>query len=147
MRHAIDRRKLSRDTAHRKAMLANLAKSLITHERIETTVPRAKELRRVVEKFITKGKKGSLHDRREVFSRLRDETIVKKVFDDLAPRFKDRAGGYTRIMKKSSKRKGDASDMAVIEFVDFKFEAAAPAPAPKAKKAAKKEEAPAEESK
>lgn len=138
MRHAIDRRKLGRKTDHRLKMLDNLAKSLIIHERIETTVTRAKELRRVVEKYVTKGKNGSLHDRREVFKRLRQDVIVKKIFEDLAPRFQDRPGGYTRILRKSSKRLGDGSEMAVIEFVDYKpMLASASTPAPAKKAAAK----------
>ena len=100
MRHAVDRRKLSRNTTQRLAMLTSLAKSLIEHERIETTVARAKELRRVVERYITKGKKGTIHHRRQVFADLRQDDMVKKVFDTLAPRFKDRAGGYKRIIRK-----------------------------------------------
>src|SRR4051794_532137 len=99
MYHGVGYRKLGRKTAHRMAMFANAANSLIEHERIETTLPKAKELRRVVERLITKGKKGDMHSRRNAFSFLRSEDTVKKLFDDLAPRFKERQGGYTRVLK------------------------------------------------
>jgi large subunit ribosomal protein L17 len=119
MYHGAGYRKLGRKTAHRLAMFANAANSLIEHERIETTLPKAKELRRVVERLVTKGKKGSLHDRRNVFSFLRSEDSVKKLFDKLAPRFKDRQGGYTRVLKLPETRYGDAASMAILEFVDY----------------------------
>lgn len=139
MRHSMDRRKLGRPTAHRKAMLANLACSLIEHERIETTVARAKEVRRVVEKFITKGKGGTLTDRRVVAAYLRQPNAVKKVFEDLAKRFDSRAGGYTRILRKSSRRVGDAAEMAYVEFVDYKLPSLADKEEQKAKRKEKKE--------
>lgn len=100
-------------------MFANAANSLIQHERIQTTLPKAKELRRVVERLITKGKSGSEHDRRNVFSFLRSNEAVEKLFGTLAPRFKDRQGGYTRVLKLAETRRGDAADMAVLEFVDY----------------------------
>lgn len=118
MRHKHGYRKLGVDGAHRKAMLRNLATSLITHERIITTVPRAKELRRVVEKMITLGKKGELHNRRAAAGYLFEKDAVAKVFGDLATRFKDRKGGYTRILK-TGNRAGDNASMALIELVDF----------------------------
>ena len=122
MRHKHGYRKLGRDSDHRLAMLRNLATSLITHERITTTLPRAKELRRVVEKMVTLGKKGSLHHRRQAASYLFQKDAVSKVFSDLAGRFKERPGGYTRIMKRGL-RVGDGAQMAIIEFVDFELKA------------------------
>ena len=119
MYHGAGYRKLGRKTAHRLSMFSNAASSLIEHERIETTLPKAKELRRVVERLITKAKGGSLHDRRNVFSFLRQEESTKKLFDTLAPRFKERAGGYTRVLKLAETRLGDAAPMALIEFVDY----------------------------
>jgi len=119
MYHGVGYRKLGKKTRHRMAMFANAASSLIQHERIETTLPKAKELRRVVERLVTKGKSGTQHDRRNVFSFLRSNTAVTKLFDDLAPRFKDRQGGYTRVLKLPETRMGDAAAMAVIEFVDY----------------------------
>lgn len=139
MRHNMDRRKLGRSSAHRKAMMANLACSLIEHERIETTLPRAKEVRRVVEKFITKGKGGSLTDRRVASAYLRNPGVVKKVFEDLAKRFDGRPGGYTRILRKSTRRVGDAAEMAFIEFVDYKLPSIADKEEQKAKRKEKKE--------
>ena len=121
MRHRVDQRKLSRNSTQRNAMFASMATSLIEHERIETTLPRAKELRRVAEKLITKGKKGGLHQRRQVAGFIRSAGAVKKVFEDLAPRFADRQGGYTRILRKAGRRFGDAAEMAVIEFVDYEL--------------------------
>ncbi len=120
MRHKHGYRKLGVDGAHRKAMLRNLATSLITHERIITTVPRAKELRKVVEKMITLGKKGELHNRRAAAGYLFEKDAVAKVFGDLATRFKDRKGGYTRILK-TGVRAGDNASMALIELVDFEL--------------------------
>lgn len=120
MRHKHGYRKLGVDGAHRKAMLRNLATSLITHERIVTTVPRAKELRKVVERMITLGKKGELHNRRAAAGYLFEKDAVAKVFGDLATRFKDRKGGYTRILK-TGLRAGDNASMALIEFVDFEL--------------------------
>ncbi|RDV05435.1 50S ribosomal protein L17 [Undibacter mobilis] len=117
MRHGKVYRKLGRHSSHRMAMLANMAASLIKHEQIVTTLPKAKELRPIVEKLITLGKKGDLSARRQAISELRDANMVKKLFDTLAPRYKDRHGGYTRIMK-AGFRYGDNAAQAVIEFVD-----------------------------
>lgn len=118
MRHLKGYRKLGRVTSHRLAMLRNMATSLLEHERIETTLPKAKELRGVVEKLITLGKKGSLHNRRNAASFIYDDKVVKKVFSDIATRFKDRPGGYTRILRKGP-RFGDGAEMALIELVDY----------------------------
>jgi large subunit ribosomal protein L17 len=117
MKHGIKQRKLNRTTPHRKAMLANMAAALVKHEQITTTLPKAKELRPFVEKLITLGKKGTLANRRQAISTMRDLTQVKKLFDILAPRYADRSGGYCRIMK-AGFRYGDAAPMAVIELVD-----------------------------
>ena len=117
MRHGMHGRKLGRTSSHRKAMFANMAVALITHEQIKTTLPKAKELRPVVEKLITLGKKGSLHHRRQAFAQLRDDAAVAKLFDELATRYADRAGGYSRVLK-AGFRYGDAAPMAVIELVD-----------------------------
>ena len=117
MKHGIKQRKLGRTTPHRKQMLANMAASLVKHEQIVTTLPKAKELKPFVEKLITLGKKGQLADRRLAMSRMRDETQVKKLFDTLAERYKDRQGGYTRVLK-AGFRYGDNAPMAVIELVD-----------------------------
>lgn len=117
MRHGKVYRKLGRHSSHRMAMLANMAASLIKHEQIITTLPKAKELRPIVEKLVTLGKKGDLAARRQAISELRDVDMVRKLFDTLAPRYKDRQGGYTRIMK-AGFRYGDNAAQAVIEFVD-----------------------------
>lgn len=117
MKHGIKQRKLNRTSQHRKAMLANMAASLVKHEQIVTTLPKAKELRPFVEKLVTFGKKGKLSDRRLAMSKMRDETQVSKLFDVLAERYKERNGGYIRIMK-AGFRYGDNAPMAVIEFVD-----------------------------
>ncbi len=117
MRHGKVYRKLGRHSSHRMSMFANMAASLIKHEQIITTLPKAKELRPIVEKLITIGKKGDLAARRQAISELRDIKMVKKLFDVLAPRYKDRAGGYTRVLK-AGFRKGDNAAVAVIEFVD-----------------------------
>ena len=117
MRHGKVHRKLGKKPAHRKAMFANMSASLIKHEQITTTLPKAKELRPVVEKLITLGKKGGLHARRQVISEIRDIAMVKKLFEVLAPRYKERKGGYTRIIK-AGFRYGDSAPVAVIEFVD-----------------------------
>ena len=116
MRHRVRSRTLGRYSAHRNAMLINMAASLIVHESIETTLPRAKELRRFVEKLVTRAKGGSLHDRRIVISRLRNKEATLKLFKELAPRYANRPGGYTRIVKLGY-RKGDAAPRAIIEFV------------------------------
>ena len=117
MRHGLSGRKLGVTSSHRLAMFRNMAVALIKHEQITTTLPKAKELRPVAEKLITLGKRGGLHARRQAYNQLRDETIVSKLFDALASRYKARAGGYTRVLK-AGMRHGDAADMAVIELVD-----------------------------
>jgi large subunit ribosomal protein L17 len=117
MRHGIAQKKLNRTASHRTAMFANMAAALIKHEQIVTTLPKAKALRPVVEKLITLGKRGDLHARRLAASRLRDEAMAKKLFDVLGKRYKDRAGGYTRVLK-AGFRHGDNAAMAVIEFID-----------------------------
>ncbi|MBO0712099.1 MAG: 50S ribosomal protein L17 [Acetobacteraceae bacterium] len=117
MRHGVAGRKLGVTSAHRQAMFRNMAVALIKHEQITTTLPKAKELRPVAEKLITLGKQGGLHARRLAHAKLRDETIVSKLFDTLAERYRTRAGGYTRVLK-AGVRYGDAADMAVIELVD-----------------------------
>ena len=117
MRHGLSGRKLGVTSSHRLAMFRNMAVALIKHEQITTTLPKAKELRPVAEKLITLGKRGGLHARRQAYAQLRDETIVTKLFDSLATRYKTRAGGYTRVLK-AGMRHGDAADMAVIELVD-----------------------------
>ena len=117
MRHGNAHRKLSRTPEHRKAMFANMAATLIKHEQIVTTLPKAKELRPVVEKLITLGKRGDLHARRQAISQIRDIAMVKKLFDVLGPRYKERHGGYIRVLK-AGFRYGDNAAIAVIEFVD-----------------------------
>jgi large subunit ribosomal protein L17 len=117
MRHGVGHKKLNRTASHRQAMFANLSAALIKHEQIVTTLPKAKALRPVVERLITLAKKGDLASRRLVVSRMRDETQTKKLFDTLAPRYKTRAGGYTRVLK-AGFRHGDNAPLAVIEFVD-----------------------------
>ena len=117
MRHGNAHRKLGRKPEHRKAMFANMAAALIKHEQITTTLPKAKELRPVVEKLITLGKRGGHHARRLAYNELRDERIVAKLFSSLADRYRTRAGGYTRVLK-AGVRYGDAASMAVIELVD-----------------------------
>ncbi len=154
MRHRNSGRQLSRNSSHRHAMLRNMAASLLRHETVRTTVPKAKELRRVVEPLITLAKIDSLAKRRLAFSRLRDDSVVEKLFADLGPRFKARAGGYTRILKMEP-RPGDAADMALVQLVDAavvpaaKTEdtkaARAPKPPKKSKKASDDAEAAAAE--
>ena len=117
MRHGVSGRKLHRTSTHRKAMFANMAAALIKHEQITTTMPKAKELRPIVEKLITLGKKGGLHNRRQAYAQLRDDAMVTKLFTALATRYASRSGGYTRVLK-AGFRYGDAAPMAVIEFVD-----------------------------
>ena len=117
MRHRKSGRKLNRTASHRKAMLKNMAAALIKHEQIVTTLPKAKELRPVVEKLITLGKRGDLHARRLAFAKLRDDVMTKKLFDVLADRYRTRPGGYTRVLK-AGFRYGDAAPMAIIELVD-----------------------------
>ena len=117
MRHGKARRRLNRTSSHRKAMFQNMANALIKHEQIVTTLPKAKDLRGVVEKLITLGKRDTLHARRLVLSRLRDQGMTKKLFDTLGVRYKERHGGYTRVLK-AGFRYGDSAPMAVIELVD-----------------------------
>ncbi len=117
MRHHKSGRKLNRNSSHRKAMFSNMANSLFDHEIIKTTLPKAKELRRVAEPLITLAKNDSVANRRSAFSKLRDKEVVGKLFNELAPRYKERPGGYTRIMK-CGFRSGDAAPMAYIELVD-----------------------------
>jgi large subunit ribosomal protein L17 len=117
MRHGFRGRRFSRTASHRKAMFANMAQALITHEQIMTTLPKAKDLRPVVEKLVTLGKRGDLHARRQAIAQIRDEGVVRKLFDVIAKRYSARNGGYLRIMK-AGFRYGDAAPMAVIEFVD-----------------------------
>lgn len=117
MRHGYRGRRFNRTAEHRKAMFANLCNALIKHEQITTTLPKAKDLRPVVEKLITLGKRGDLHARRQAIAELRDVVMVRKLFDVLGPRYKERSGGYCRIMK-AGFRYGDNAPLAVIEFVD-----------------------------
>jgi large subunit ribosomal protein L17 len=117
MRHGNAHRKFNRTASHRRAMFANMAAALIKHEQISTTLPKAKDLRPIVEKLVTLGKRGDLHARRQAISQIRDVGMVKKLFDVLGPRYKERNGGYLRIMK-AGFRHGDNAAAAVIEFVD-----------------------------
>jgi large subunit ribosomal protein L17 len=119
MRHLKRGRKLGRTTAHRKALLRNLATALFEHERIITTEAKAKELRRVADRLVTLGKRGDLHARRQALRVVRSNAIVRKLFDDVAPRFAERQGGYTRVLRVGY-RPGDAAEMAVIELVEAK---------------------------
>jgi large subunit ribosomal protein L17 len=137
MRHRNSGRQLSRNSSHRHALLRNMATSLLRHETIRTTVPKAKELRRVVEPLITLAKVDSLAKRRLAFSRLRDVSVVEKLFVDLGPRFKARAGGYTRILRMEP-RPGDSADMALMQLVDAAVVSADKAEDTKAEKAPKK---------
>jgi len=117
MRHGVSGRKLGVTTSHRLAMLRSMATSLLKHEQITTTLPKAKELRPYVERIITLGKRGDLHARRQAYAQVRDEKVVDKLFTTIAERYKGRAGGYTRVLK-AGMRYGDAADMAVIELVE-----------------------------
>jgi large subunit ribosomal protein L17 len=117
MRHGMSGRKLNRTASHRKALFANMAAALIKHEQIKTTLPKAKDLRPIVEKLITMGKHGGLANRRRAYAVLRDDVIVTKLFSVIAERYANRAGGYCRVLK-AGFRYGDAAPMAVIEFVD-----------------------------
>jgi large subunit ribosomal protein L17 len=145
MRHRLSGRQLSRNAPHRQALLRNMSVSLLRHETIRTTLPKAKELRRVVEPLITLGKTDTDARRRLAFARLRDSAVVEKLFVDLGPRFKARAGGYTRILKMMP-RAGDSAPMALMQLVDRAATAEAPAAdeAPAKKKARKKAAKPAE---
>ena len=138
MRHGLSGRQLSRNSSHRHAMLRNMSVSLLRHETIKTTLPKAKELRRVVEPLITLAKIDGDANRRLAFARLRDADVVEKLFSDLGPRFKARPGGYTRILRMLP-RAGDSAPMALMQLVDGPAPAGSEAaPAPAAKKAAKK---------
>ena len=117
MRHGLKLRKLNRTHSHRKAMFANMVVSLITHEQIKTTLPKAKEMRSIADKMISLGKRGDLHARRQAFAFMRDDAAVTKLFDVLAERYKERPGGYTRVLK-AGFRYGDAAPMAFLELVD-----------------------------
>lgn len=151
MRHHLSGRQLSRNASHRKALMRNLAAALLRYETIRTTLPKAKELRRVVEPLITLGKVDNLAARRRAFAQLRDDALVQKLFGDIGPRFGKRAGGYTRILKMEP-RPGDSAPMALMQLVDGPAEAVtteeAPAEKAPAKRARKpKAEAPAAEAK
>ena len=122
MRHGFRGRRFNRTAEHRKAMFANMCQALVKHEQIVTTLPKAKDLRPVIEKLITLGKRGDLHARRQAIAQIKDVALVRKLFDVLGPRYKERHGGYTRIMK-AGFRFGDNAPMAVIEFVDRDVEA------------------------
>ncbi|QAY96982.1 50S ribosomal protein L17 [Methylovirgula ligni] len=122
MYHGRAKRRFNRTHEHRKAMFANMSQALIKHEQIVTTLPKAKDLRPVVEKLVTLGKRGDLHARRQAISQIKDVDLVRKLFDVLGPRYKARNGGYTRVLK-AGFRKGDNAALAVIEFVDRDVEA------------------------
>jgi large subunit ribosomal protein L17 len=141
MRHQLSGRQLSRNSAHRHALMRNMAAALLRHETIRTTLPKAKELRRVVEPLITLAKSDSMASRRRAFAELRDEQLVEKLFGELGPRYQTRPGGYTRILRMLP-RPGDAAPMALMQLVDQPEKAAAPAPEPE-KKAEKKAKKPA----
>ncbi len=136
MRHQLTGRQLSRNSSHRHALMRNMSVSLLRHETIRTTLPKAKELRRVVEPLITLGKSDGDANRRLAFARLRDAAIVEKLFSDLGPRFKSRPGGYTRILRMNP-RPGDSAPMALMQLVDGPA-ASAPVPAPEPKKTRKR---------
>jgi large subunit ribosomal protein L17 len=118
MRHRVQGRKLGRTTAHRKALFRNQLSSLFTHERIITTVAKAKELRPQAERMVTLARTGSLADRRQILRTVPDKAVVRRLFDEIAPRFAERAGGYTRIMR-LGRRRGDNAELAIIEFIDY----------------------------
>ena len=122
MNHRIKGKKLNRTSSHRKALFKNMAQAIIKHEQIITTLPKAKTMKPIIDKLITLGKKGSIHARRQAFSQLRDNNMVSKLFGDLATRYADRQGGYSRVLK-AGFRYGDKAPMAVIEFVDRDIQA------------------------
>src|SRR3989440_6738160 len=142
MRHGKVHRKLNRTAEHRKAMFGNMCAALIKHEQITTTLPKAKELRPVVEKLVTLGKRGDLHARRQAIAEIRDVAMVKKLFDVLGPRYKERQGGYTRVLK-AGFRYGDSAPRAVIEFVDRDVDAKGQDSGPVQEKKAEEEAVPA----
>lgn len=146
MRHRKRQRKLGRTSEHRSALFRNQLASMVQNERIVTTLAKAKELRPIVEKMVTLGKEDTVHHRRRAAVSMADKGLLKRLFEDIGPRFSDRPGGYTRIIKLGP-RKGDGAEMAILEFVDFQFggEAAEPAPKKKSKKKAKTEESEGEE--
>ena len=121
MRHKKTGRRLGRNSAHRKAMYRNMAVSLIVHESISTTLPKAKELRRTIEPLITLAKQDGVSKRRRAFDKLRDKAAVGKLFDEIGPRFKERTGGYLRILKKGM-RSGDSAQMALVQLTDYEIE-------------------------
>ena len=141
MRHAVKGRKLGRTSSHREALFRNQLQSLVESEKIITTLPKAKELRPIAEKVITRGKHGTVHDRRWVLRWVSKRDLVKKVFDDIAPRFQERPGGYLRIVKLGP-RLGDGAEMAVLELVEREATAAEPADEKKGKKAPAKKAQP-----
>ena len=136
MRHAVRGRKLGRTSSHREALFRNQLQSLVEKEKIVTTLPKAKELRPIAERVITRGKHGTVHDRRWVLRWVLKRDLVKKVFDEIAPRFQERPGGYLRIVKLGP-RQGDGAEMAVLELVEREAAAAAPEPAEEKKKGRK----------
>lgn len=140
MRHAVTGRKLSRTSSHRKAMFNNMAAALVKHEQIKTTLPKAKDLRPIVEKLVTLGKKGGLAARRQILSSLQDDKLADKLLTTLATRYKTRAGGYTRVLK-AGFRYGDMAAMAIIEFVDRDVSAKGQDSGPVQKKAEVEDEA------
>jgi len=140
MRHAVAGRKLSRTSSHRKAMFNNLAAALVKHEQIKTTLPKAKDLRPIVEKLVTLGKKGGLAARRQILASLKDDKLADKLLSTLADRYKGRAGGYTRVLK-AGFRYGDMASMAIIEFVDRDVSAKGQDSGPVQKKAEVEDEA------
>jgi len=144
MRHQLSGRQLSRNSPHRRALMRNMCAALIRAETIRTTLPKAKELRRVVEPLITLGKTDSLPGRRRAFVTLRDDALVVKLFEDIGPRFRSRAGGYTRILKMGP-RPGDSAPMALMQLVEGEAPAAAPSGDDKPARKAKKEAAPKKE--
>jgi large subunit ribosomal protein L17 len=139
MRHQWRGRKLNRTSTHRKAMFANMAAALLKHEQIKTTLPKAKDLRPVVDRLITLGKRGSLHARRQAYSMLRDDAVTKKLFAVLAERYRERPGGYTRVLR-AGFRYGDSAAMAIIELVDRDPEAKGKDSGPTAEERAEAEE-------
>ncbi|MEE9195830.1 MAG: 50S ribosomal protein L17 [Alphaproteobacteria bacterium] len=139
MRHQWRGRKLNRTSTHRKAMFANMAAALLKHEQIKTTLPKAKDLRPVVDRLITLGKRGSLHARRQAYSMLRDDAVTKKLFAELAERYRERPGGYTRVLR-AGFRYGDSAAMAIIELVDRDPEAKGKDSGPTAEERAEAEE-------
>ena len=139
MRHQWRGRKLNRTSTHRKAMFANMAVALLKHEQIKTTLPKAKDLRPVVDRLITLGKRGSLHARRQAYSMLRDDAVTKKLFAELAERYRERPGGYTRVLR-AGFRYGDSAAMAIIELVDRDPEAKGKDSGPTAEERAEAEE-------